>query len=71
MESVRVGMSKADDLPPELASALQGNAAASTAFFAMPPSHRLEYIRWIEDAKQPQTRISRAQKALEKLTERA
>jgi uncharacterized protein YdeI (YjbR/CyaY-like superfamily) len=62
-------MSKADDLPPELASALQGNPAASTAFFSMPPSHRLEYVLWIEDAKQPQTRTSRAQKALEKLTE--
>jgi uncharacterized protein YdeI (YjbR/CyaY-like superfamily) len=60
-------MSSTDDLPPELASALQGNAAAQQAFFAMPPSHRLEYVRWIEEAKQPQTRVSRAQKALEML----
>jgi uncharacterized protein YdeI (YjbR/CyaY-like superfamily) len=60
-------MSKADDLPPELTSALQGNAQASRAFFAMPPSHRAEYIRWIEDAKMPQTRVDRANKALEKL----
>jgi uncharacterized protein YdeI (YjbR/CyaY-like superfamily) len=60
-------MSSADDIPAELASALQGNLAARAAFFALPPSHRLEYVRWIDDAKQPQTRVSRANKALEKL----
>ncbi|HXM06105.1 MAG TPA: YdeI/OmpD-associated family protein [Candidatus Acidoferrum sp.] len=60
-------MSQADDLPSELVSAFKGNAAASTAFFALPPSHRLEYVKWIEEAKQPQTRLSRAQKTLEKL----
>jgi uncharacterized protein YdeI (YjbR/CyaY-like superfamily) len=60
-------MSQANELPSELVSALAGNAAASTAFFALPPSHRLEYVKWIEEAKQPQTRLSRAQKTLEKL----
>jgi uncharacterized protein YdeI (YjbR/CyaY-like superfamily) len=60
-------MSKADDLPPELSAALQGDAQASRAFFAMPPSHRAEYIRWIGEAKQPQTRVTRANKTLEKL----
>jgi uncharacterized protein YdeI (YjbR/CyaY-like superfamily) len=61
-------MSQADELPSELATALGGNAAASAAFFALPPSHRLEYVKWIEEAKQPQTRLSRAQKTLEKLS---
>ena len=60
-------MGQADDLPSELVTALKSDAAASTAFFALPPSHRWEYVKWIQEAKQPQTRMSRARKALEKL----
>jgi uncharacterized protein YdeI (YjbR/CyaY-like superfamily) len=59
-------MGQAGGLPSELVS-VAGNAAASTAFFALPPSHRFEYVKWVVEAKQPQTRLSRAQKTLEKL----
>ena len=55
------------ELPAELQAALDGNAAGKVAFEALAPSHRREYVRWIEEAKRPETRASRISKSLQKL----
>jgi hypothetical protein len=51
-------------LPEELAAALATDAQAAAAFDGLAPSHRKEYADWIGGAKKPETRVSRAQKAL-------
>ena len=52
-------------LPDDLAAALDEDA---TAFFsALAPSHRKEWVRWVEEAKKPETRASRIEKTAEAL----
>lgn len=46
-------------IPPDLAEALEANADAKRRFEAFAPSHRREYIEWINEAKQQQTRAKR------------
>lgn len=54
-------------VPADLAEAL-GNAPAALAYFErLAPSHRKEYIRWIEEAKKLETRQRRIEQALEML----
>ena len=43
-----------DDLSREL-----GAASVRTAFDAMPPSHRKEWVLAVQDAKRPETRTKR------------
>ena len=47
------------ELPPDLAAALALNADANRHFSAFSPSHRREYIDWLNDAKRPETRARR------------
>ena len=54
-------------LPEELRHALDGAADAKARFAALPPSHRREYVRWIEEAKRAETRTRRVGKAVEML----
>ena len=54
-------------VPEDLATALAGDDAAATAFEALPYSHRLRHVLAIEDAKAPETRRRRIDKALEML----
>jgi Bacteriocin-protection, YdeI or OmpD-Associated/Domain of unknown function (DUF1905) len=71
-DAVRVEMER-DDAPREIAvpldfqQALDQHAEAKAVFERLPPSHRREYIRWIEEAKRPETRATRVSKSLEKL----
>ena len=52
-------------LPDDLAAALDEDA---TAFFsALAPSHRKEWVRWVEEAKKPQTRAARVERTAEAL----
>ncbi len=53
------------DVPPFFAKAL--TAAERRAFDAMAYTHRKEYVEWILDAKKPETRERRIEKAREKL----
>lgn len=46
--------------PPELAAALKADAAAAAAFQKLPPSCRREYVKWVAEAKKPETRRRRA-----------
>ncbi|MBE1497398.1 uncharacterized protein YdeI (YjbR/CyaY-like superfamily) [Amycolatopsis lexingtonensis] len=55
------------EVPEELAAALAAAPDAAAAFEALPPSHRREYVQWVAEAKKPETRVSRARKAVERL----
>ena len=55
--------------PPELTTALKKNKKARTAFDAIPPSHRREYIEWITEAKTEATREKRIATTVEWLLE--
>jgi hypothetical protein len=54
-------------VPDDLAAALADDDAARTAFEALPYSHRQRHVLAIEDAKTPETRARRIDKALETL----
>ena len=48
--------------PDDLAAALQAIPAAQAAWDGLAPSHRKEYVQWIEEAKKPETRQRRVEK---------
>jgi uncharacterized protein YdeI (YjbR/CyaY-like superfamily) len=52
-------------VPPDLRLALEG-AGAGDRFAAFSFSHQNEYVRWIEEAKRPETRRSRIAKTVER-----
>lgn len=52
------------EVPAELATGLEGNAAASATFEALAPSYRRLFVRWISEAKRPETRARRAAEAI-------
>jgi hypothetical protein len=56
-------------VPDDLAAALARDAEASAAFERLSYTHRKEWVRWIEEAKRPQTRESRVLKTVEQLRE--
>ena len=62
---------KSDDLPVELASALEAAPEAKAVFEKLPPSHRQEYVRWVSEAKKVETRADRSQKAVAMILEKA
>ncbi len=49
-------------LPADLAAALATEAEARAFFDALAPSHRKEWVRWIEEAKTTDTRAKRIEK---------
>jgi uncharacterized protein YdeI (YjbR/CyaY-like superfamily) len=51
-------------VPPDLKEALDG-AGAGERFVAFPFTHRNEFVRWIDEAKRPETRRSRIAKTIE------
>jgi hypothetical protein len=54
-------------LPEDLAAAMDG--AARTAYDALSYSHRKEWVRWVEEAKKPETRAARIEKTVAGLRE--
>ena len=46
-------------VPTDLEAALRDEAAAREFFDALAYSHRKEWVRWIEEAKKPETRATR------------
>jgi hypothetical protein len=52
-------------LPDDLSSAMDD--AARTAFDGLAPSHKKEWVRWVEEAKKPETRTARIEKTVEGL----
>ena len=57
------------ETPPEFAKALKADKKASTAFTALSPSCKREYIEWIADAKRAETRDKRIAQAIEWIAE--
>jgi uncharacterized protein YdeI (YjbR/CyaY-like superfamily) len=56
-------------VPPHLANALKLNAKARETWEAFSPSHRNEYIEWLNEAKRDETRERRLETTLEWLSE--
>ena len=52
-------------LPEDLANAMDGTAR--TAFDALAYSHQKEWVRWVQEAKRPETRASRIGQTVESL----
>ena len=48
---------------------MAGANKVKVAFEKLPPSHRREYISWIEEAKRPETRARRIQQTLARLVD--
>ena len=57
-------------MPRDLAAALDSADGARAKFEAMPPSHRNEWIRVIEDAKKPETRQRRIENTVKTMLTR-
>jgi hypothetical protein len=53
-------------VPSDLMIAMT-EAGVSDAFAALAPSHRKEYVRWITEAKRPETRSKRITEAVAKI----
>jgi len=51
--------------PPDLAAALKKSPRARASFDAFSPSHKRDYIEWITEAKQEETRKRRLAQAIE------
>lgn len=57
------------DPHPDFAAALDAAPQARAAFDAFAPSHRREYLEWINSAKRDETRAKRIRTAIEQLSE--
>jgi hypothetical protein len=56
-------------MPADFRAALRRSKAATTAFEGFPPSHKREYLEWITEAKQEETRKRRIAQAVEWIAE--
>ena len=52
-------------MPDDLAAAMDD--AARSAFEALAFTHKKEWVRWVEEAKKPETRTARIEKTVESL----
>jgi len=59
------------EVPDELANALRRNGTARTVFDGLSYSHRREYAQHVAEAKRPETRARRAERAIEQLLAKA
>jgi hypothetical protein len=57
------------EVPADLAAALARDDAARAAFESLAYSHRKEWVRWITEAKKPDTRTTRITKTVQSLHE--
>jgi hypothetical protein len=55
--------------PADLARALKANRAAQAAWDKLSYTHKKEHARAVEDAKRPETRVRRIEKAIAQLAE--
>jgi hypothetical protein len=55
--------------PADLARALRANPAAQAAWDKLSYTHQKEHARAVEEAKRPETRVRRIEKAIAQLTE--
>jgi uncharacterized protein YdeI (YjbR/CyaY-like superfamily) len=55
------------EVPPDLKKALGANKAAHAAWDKYSYTHRKEFAQWVTEAKKPETRARRLEKAMEML----
>lgn len=60
---------KALKVPPYLAAAIKKNKKAQATWDGFSPSHRNEYVQWVTEAKQEETRNRRIAQTIEWLAE--
>lgn len=53
----------------DIEEALRSNTAALSAFEGLPPSHKREYLKWIDEAKRDETRVRRIAGMIDKLSQ--
>lgn len=58
------------EVPQDMQDALKGYSEETAFFQSLSYSHQREYVRWIEEAKQEQTRQRRLNQLVELLTQR-
>jgi len=63
----KAGEPQSDVAPDDLLRALRRNRAARECFDGLAPSHRRQYVGWIEEAKRAETRARRIRKTVERL----
>jgi uncharacterized protein YdeI (YjbR/CyaY-like superfamily) len=56
-----------DPVPRFIATALAARPAARRSFLALAPGYRRDYLRWITEAKRPETRQRRLAEAIRRL----
>ena len=54
-------------VPDDLRRALESHGEARALFERMSHNHRKEYIRWVSEAKRPETRARRARQAVDRI----
>ena len=52
----------------DVIEALRETPAALSSFEALAPSHKAEYLKWIDEAKRPETRQRRIAGMIDRLT---
>jgi uncharacterized protein YdeI (YjbR/CyaY-like superfamily) len=57
----------ADEVPDFMRAALEKDEEAGRYFTSLPPSHRRSYVRWVSEAKRPETRERRLEEAIQLL----
>jgi ribosomal protein S18 acetylase RimI-like enzyme len=57
------------EIPNDLLEALRNNSQAQSLFDTLSFTHQKEYVRWVTDAKRPETRIERIRRTIELLTQ--
>jgi uncharacterized protein YdeI (YjbR/CyaY-like superfamily) len=60
---------KSVEVPEYFLAALKKSKKALAVFEAFPPSHKREYVEWVTEAKQEETRAKRLATAIEWMTE--
>ena len=55
------------DVPADLAEVLARDDAARATFDGLSFTHRKEWVRWVEEAKKPETRATRVTRTVESL----
>lgn len=60
-----------DVVPKDLARAIRASQAARVGWDAQAPSHKREHVKWVEDAKKPETRASRIARVVAAAEEKA
>ena len=52
---------------PDVSEALRANPAALSRFEGLPPSHRNEYLKWIDEARRADARARRIAGMIDRL----